>query len=186
MKFHITNHLSKFPHSAVVRKDGRVYLFWMVGNQYKRINGYHGEYPPSYMKRVLSLFPAVQEEKILHLFAGTVKGPGVTFDCNPDLFPDVCGNAEEVDNYFTEDSFELVMADPPYTTKDAEIYGTKMPRSHLVFQRLVKVVQKGGMVVWLSTKPPMYRKEQWRLTGFAAFHCGTNRVLRAVTFLEKL
>jgi hypothetical protein len=182
--FNIINHLRVFPHASIQEKDGKVYGIWLIGNQYKRKSPYHGAYPPTYIERVRSLLP--DNNEILHLFSGSLDVDDVTFDCNPNLNPTVCGSAEEIDDYFVENSFDLVLADPPYTTADARIYGYKMPRSNVVMQKLYKIVAVGGIVVWLSTRIPMYRKEQWEFAGCVGLHTGTNRVFRSVVFLRRL
>lgn len=182
----ISNHIKAFPHVAVTVQDDRLYAFWQIGNYYKRANGYHGEYPPSYMERVMSLFP--HRDSILHLFSGSVKREGeVSFDINPGLDPDIVGSAEELSKYFEEDTFDLILADPPYTTKDAEDhYGYKMPRKNIVMQQIRKVIAPHGVLVWLDIRRPMYRKEEWRWAGTISLDCGTNRLFRGAFLFEPI
>jgi hypothetical protein len=188
VNFDIDNHRKEFPHTAVQIVEGRLYGIWMIGNNYKRPNGYYGEYPPHYVDRVRSLFP--EREHILHLFSGSIQsqdGREHTFDIQETGFhPEVIGRAEEVHKHFMPESFELVMADPPYSPSDAAAYGTKMPNIPAALRSLHDVVKTGGVVVWLSTRPPMYRKDEWNLVGVVGLHCGTNRSFRSIIFLEKI
>lgn len=182
----IENHKKFFPNSFVEQgDDGRVYGTFIIGNYYKRTVPYHGAYPPSYLNRIRTLFP--DNKKILHLFSGMlVKELGeTTFDINPTLGPDVYGNAEELSRYFEPDSYDLIISDPPYDQKNAAVYGTKVPRTHLVMSELSKVVSGRGYVVWLCTRIPMYRKDQWDLAGLIMLYCGTNRLVRAVVILQR-
>src|SRR5207249_2205367 len=93
-------------------------------NMYKRQNGYYGAYPGNYLKRLLSLCP--DRTKTLHLFSGTIAaGPNeVTVDSNPALNPTVVADARHLP--FAADTFSTVIADPPYSAKDALNYGTPM------------------------------------------------------------
>jgi len=49
---------------------GWLYGIWQIGNYYKRKYDYYGSYPPSYLKRIYSLFP--DKTKLLHLFSGAI------------------------------------------------------------------------------------------------------------------
>lgn len=179
----IDNHLRKFPHVFAGEKDGSLYVTWKEGNMYRRINGYHGEYPPSYLRRIKSLFP--YRSSILHVFSGSIQGD-TTFDINPSLNPDIVGSAEELSKYFDEGSFDLVLADPPYTRKDAEVYGYKMPRKNIVMQEIRKIISLDGVLIWMDLRPPMYRKNEWINSGVISYHCGTNRVFRYVGVYEPI
>lgn len=189
MNFDVKNHKKEFPHAAVQIVEGRLYGVWMQGNFYKRKVEFHGAYPPSYIDRVFSLFP--NRKSVLHLFSGSVAADPCrntvveyTLDISSEFNPDVVGKAEEVDHFFPPESFDLGLADPPYTTTDAAIYGHPMPNIPKVTRALRQVMKKGGIVAWISTKPPMYRKVEWDLAGLVMFHVGTNRAVRCVTFLR--
>jgi hypothetical protein len=182
----IENHLKHFPNAAIQIVNERIYGIWMVGNFFKRTKDYHGSYPPSYVKRCKTLFPG--HKNLLHLFSGMVdKEIGEkTFDINPKLSMDY-GNVEELSRYFKPDSFDFVLADPPYNKTNALIYGcAKMPRMHLVMQELHKIVVTGGICIWLCTSPPLYKKTQWSLKGLIGLHTGTNRCFRAVVIMQRL
>lgn len=183
--YSLTSHLEKFPQTCVVEKGSRLYGIWMIGNQYKRTSDYYGSYPPSYLDRVYSLFP--NHRQVLHLFSGKVNSEiGVRFDLREDVGADVVGDAHYISKYFPEDTFDLVIADPPYSKEDAKEYGTSLPVSWKVLREVYPIVQPDGFVVWLSTKPPMYRGDMWKLAGLIGLHVGTNKVFRAVTILQSI
>ena len=179
----IENHLRLFPHASMHEHEGRLWGHWMIGNNYKRKHGYHGEYPPSYIERVKSLFPGGRN--CLHVFSGSVDcEEDATFDINPDSGADWVGNAEEIGDILGLSRIQMIMADPPYTTNDAKIYGYKMPRKNIVMQQLRKIIARDGVLVWLDTRRPMYRKVEWRLSGIIGLDCGTNRIYRGVFIFE--
>lgn len=206
-KIDIKNHLKEFPRSVMVEKDDRIWGWWMIGNYYKRKEGYHGEYPPRYLERVYSLFPGFK--KVLHLFSGSLKlpqdGVEVTFDANPNVGAHVVGNANELSKYFGKGEFDLIVADPPYSKEDAEKYGYK-PNKLKVIRECRKICAKWGHLVWLDTMRPIYSKEDWYLDGMISLDamtpgysgddwylegvipldCGTNRRARFVTILKAI
>ncbi|EMO65322.1 hypothetical protein LEP1GSC132_0265, partial [Leptospira kirschneri str. 200803703] len=107
---------------------GRLYGEWELGQNYKNTSDYHGAYPKQYLKRLLPMFP--DKTKVLHLFSGkTPPGSYLRMDKNPDLKPEIIGDAELLSSYvraFIGHSLDLILADPPYTEEDAEHYGFLM------------------------------------------------------------
>ena len=81
--------------------------------------------------------------------------------------------------------FDLVLADPPYSSKDAEVYGTPMPNRAKVMRALARVTRPGGNLVWLDTRWPMHRKDQWRCWGHVALVRSTNHRVRLVSMFER-
>lgn len=188
MNFNLKKHFEYFPNSALQISNERIYGIWMIGNNYQAKAGYHGEYPPSYVKRVFTLLDLPNGAEVLHLFSGSIKkelDDEYTFDINPQVNPNFCGPAEQIVRIVGNQRFDLILADPPYTPRDAEIYGYRMPNIPVVLSESVKVLKPGGMMVWLSTRPPIYRKEDWALKGLIGLHTGTNRVFRSVVFMER-
>ena len=186
MLFDIDNYhkiFKKYP-KCLMESGGRVYGIWMIGNYYKRKEGYHGEYPPSFLNRIYALFP--KRDNILHMFAGTIQDgvKATTVDVNPDLNPTVVCDVLEMSKYMPNNSFDLVIADPPYTKKDAKIYGVPLINKRLALREARKMCKDGGVLCWLDTQVPIYRKLDWDLLGMVGVFCGTNRVIRSVTFFQ--
>ncbi len=188
--FDIQNYHDVFhyaPISLWLSNDDSVYGCWKIGNYYSRAGNskFHGAYPRTYLERVFALFP--NRNRILHLFSGQLdpESPNeTTFDINPLNFPDVVGESEEVHKHFQK-KFDLVLADPPYTKEDAEIYGYKMPNKPKVMRSLAKIVKPGGVLVWLDIFLPMYRKEEWISIGFITLVISTNHKIRTVCLFQR-
>jgi hypothetical protein len=174
---------SKYP-KCLMESEGRVYGFFFIGNQYKRVAGYYGEYPPSYLKRIRALFPG--RKPVLHLFGGTVAPltDEFTLDVNPNLKPSICGNAQQVGQLFQPKSFELVVADPPYSRADAIKYGYKMPNARLTLRSAREIIKDDGILVWLDVRVPIFRKLDWKLIGTIGLFTGTNRVIRVISLFQ--
>jgi len=180
----VKNYLQKFPnYTAEIGVSNRIYGFWNIGNYYKRKHGYYGEYPPSFLERVFSLFPDC--EKILHLFSGMVDTDiGVTFDINPELKPDVVGDVREILNHFKENQFDLITADPPYEEKDFKRYGCSPFSKKDALKDLHIICKPNGFLVWLDLMIPIFSKKEWHLIGYICLVCGTNRRVRIVSMFQ--
>jgi hypothetical protein len=173
----------KYP-KCLLESAGRVYGIWIIGNLYKRKEGYHGEYPPSYLERVHALFP--RNKKVLHLFSGTIQDreDATTVDLNAGLKPTIVDNVLNISNHLSRGSKNLVIADPPYSKKDATRYGVPLVNKKMVFREARKVVEEGAVMVWLDTQIPIFRKIEWNLLGIIGVSCGTNRVARFASIFQ--
>jgi len=154
-KLSMKNYAEKFPKYPPVIKDpltGWIHGTWMIGNNFRNKRGYYGEYPPSFLDRVKALFP--RAKKVLHLFSGTVDKERwkneVLFDINPDLNPDVIGDAKNLSQYFQENEFDLVIADPPYSEEDAKHYGTPLISRNKVMKELYPLISRLFVLVGSS------------------------------------
>lgn len=158
---------------------------WNMGNDYKG-SGYYGSYPPGYLKRIAVLFP--NPGRVLHLFSGSpLPGRYVRVDRRVDVTlavtPDVQADATALP--FRQATFDLILADPPYSGEDAVRYGTCMVNRRRVFTECVSVLAPGGHLVWLDMVHPMYRNADLRLWGEIGVTRSTNHRYRIVTLFER-
>ena len=170
----------------LVVDKGWLYGVWNIGACYKGI-GYYGNYPYRYMDRISSLFP--DREDVLHLFSGSLPpGPYTRFDIglNDQAQFDVKGDAQELSEYFGEDTFDIIYADPPYSQKDADNYGCKMPNRFKVVKECAKVLRPGGFLVWMDEVLPMYRKAEFKRVGEIGISRSTNHRVRFVFIFERV
>jgi SAM-dependent methyltransferase len=134
---------------------------------------------------VMTLFP--NAGRVLHLFSGTVSSPGsVSVDlvrrgpgC-PSVLADACHLP------FADGTFDLALADPPYSAPDAEKYGTPMVNRRKALREIARVTSEGGHLVWLDTVKPMYRNADWRLFGEVAVLRSTNHRVRCSFMFERV
>ncbi len=194
-----------FPdYPPIIHDKGWLYGVWMIGANYKRTNNRYGAYPPSYLRRVHSMFP--DAGKVLHLFSGGLKlqdainaafsdrdfiahqGHAMELvDCHgPDegCYPTWQSNVLELP-FEWEQRFDLVLADPPYSKEDAAKYGDKTVPSSQVFSQAWHVARPGAFMVWLDQKLPMYQKKLWRLCGTIGLVRSTNHRMRLVSIFER-
>lgn len=157
---------------------------WNIGNNYKG-SGYYGSYPPSYLKRIGSLFP--DQEKILHLFSGSLPpGPYIRFDRRSEMDPDVCGEASDLESFFDESSFDIIYADPPYSEADASEYGTCLISRNKVVKSCFKLLKINGFLCWMDQVLPMYSRTEFKRVGEILITRSTNHRVRAVFIFQKV
>jgi hypothetical protein len=177
----------QYPDSHLyVGKDGkRLYGMWFGGQNYRNKTVYHGAYPPGYLGRVTALFPEC--DPVLHLFSGSLPpGDYIRFDLLEHLDAEMYGDAHKLSDYFDENTFEVIYADPPYTDEDASKYGTPAVNRNVVVKECAKVLKPGGFLVWLDQVLPMYRKDTFSMVGSIGFVRSTNHRFRVITIFQKI
>ncbi|MBF2755320.1 MAG: transposase [Gammaproteobacteria bacterium AqS3] len=176
---------TKFPECLHVGEDGRILGIWVMGNDYRVRSGYYGGYPAGYLKRIKALFP--DKGRVLHLFSGRVDlsvMPGDTVDLDPEAEPTFLDDAQTLKNVPIE-NYDLILADPPYSVEDADHYQPTMVKRNKVMKTLGKRAKIGTHVVWLDQVLPMYRKDEWSITGLIGMVKSTNHRFRVVTIFER-
>ena len=177
--------LTGFPRSLFVAADGRVVGTWIMGNDYRVKSAYYGGYPAGYLRRIRALFP--DKRRVLHLFSGKVELaalPGDTVDINPSLQPTYVDDAQRLERVPLE-SYDLILADPPYSIEDAERYRTTMVKRNVVMRALGRAAP-GAHIVWLDQVLPMYRKDAFAIEAVIGMVKSTNHRFRVITVFRRL
>lgn len=158
---------------------------WYCGTSWQRVKLY-GQYPPGFVKRALALFPDVPEHRILHCPSGTLEGPGVTVDIIKDdvRCPQVQANANDLP--FCDNSFDLVLSDPPYSAADSKKYGCEPFPMAGFMRESARVLAPGGYLGVLHTHYPSYRRKDWKLHGLIAVVTGFRRATRIFALFQNL
>ncbi len=176
-----------FPRSLFLGGDNRIVGTWIMGNNYHATSAVYGSYPHGYLKRIKALFP--DKTAALHLFSGQVDQkvwPGDTLDIRPAVRPTyLCDAQQDLSNVPVE-SYDIVLADPPYSVEDAERYQTTMIKRNKVLRLLADRCTAGTHIVWLDQVLPMYRKSDWAIVGVIGMVKSTNHRFRVVTIFERL
>ena len=91
---------------------------------------------------------------ILHLCCGTrVLANAVNVDIRGDVKPDVLADATRLP--FQDESFDFVIADPPYEGYDSRrLYGTEIPPTYSLLEEMSRVTAKGGQYCLLYVYTP--------------------------------
>lgn len=175
---------NKFPHYPQLYLAGqRIEGLWIMGNQYQT-SGYYGAYPHGYLPRIEAMFQDAKQ--ILHLFSGSLPpGNYVRLDIRPEVSPDVVGDAHLLSKIFKPNSFDLIIADPPYSVEDAEHYGKPMVKRQIVLKECIEVLQSGGWIIWLDQVFPNFSKGKLDLALTIGMIKSTNHRVRAVFGFRK-
>lgn len=175
-----------FPHyPRTVEDKGWVYGVWFCGTAWTKVT-LHGQYPPTFMKRALALFPLVEAYAILHCPSGAVSGPGITVDVHQDAVrkPQVVADAAHLP--FNGGCFSVVLSDPPYTKADASIYGCRPFPMKQFMSEAHRTLKPNGYLGILHLSYPSYSRKQWKLRGLIAVVTGFLRATRMFSIFERL
>ena len=178
---------------------------WLIGACYKNPNRLYGAYPHGYLDRVHAMFPDARH--VLHVFSGGLdvtiaRATWVEFGGLPmheqhsielvDLHgtkqgrhPTWQGDLFEMPEEW-HGRFDLILADPPYSSADAEKYDVPMINRGKVIRHLRRFVSNGGNLVWLDQVWPMHRKAEWKCWGQVGLVRSTNHRVRLVSFFEAM
>lgn len=167
----------KYP--RVVADKGWLIGTWLFGQPRVRTDQtIYGGYPGNFLRRTLSMFE--DAERTLHLFSGNVpESLGFRVDLDPARRPSVVADARRLP--FVIGSFDLVVADPPYSSEDAKNYGFPMVSRRHVMHEIRGVVKAGGHLCWLDATRPMYRSTEWEQVGAIAVIVSTNTRIRMLS-----
>jgi SAM-dependent methyltransferase len=166
-----------------VEDKGWTYGVWYCGTAWQPVK-LHGQYPPTFLKRALSLFPDAKD--VLHVPSGTIEGHGVTVDRVVDEVrrPMIVADAAALP--FRDESFDLVLSDPPYSREDSEKYGCPPWPQKKAMAEARRVLRLGGHLGVLHVYYPSYRRKDWKLVGLIAVVTGFQRATRMFSIFEKL
>ena len=174
----------KYPESKF-NGTTRKYATWFLGQNYRNATSYYGAYPPMYWKRIQAFIRPT--DNVVHLFSGSL-APGNyrRVDMDPAMNPDICCKSEEVDQHIPHNSMDIVFADPPYSKADSDIgYKGNYPNKKKTIESVHKILKPGGLLVWLDTALPMFRKTEYELAGVITILISTNHRVRLVSIFRK-
>jgi SAM-dependent methyltransferase len=171
----------KYP--KTVEDKGWIYGVWYCGTSWDKVK-LHGQYPPTFLKRAIALFPHAKD--IIQCPSGTITGPGVCVDMMSDdvRHPHIIADAASLP--FPDGSFDLYLSDPPYTKKDSTIYGCPAFPMGKFMKEARRVLRVGGHLGVLHTYYPSYRRKEWKLRGLICVVTGFCRATRMFSVFEKL
>ena len=169
------NTFDKFPKTLFL-SNNQILGLWVMGNNYKTKSNLYGAYPHGYLERIHALFP--KTNKTLNLFSGSIDD-GDCVDFKTGI------NAEEMSYILPNNFYDLVLADPPYSVEDCDHYGCCMVKRNVVFKECYKIMEKGGILIWLDQVLPNYKKEQFDVVARIGMVKSTNHRFRVITIFKK-
>jgi hypothetical protein len=189
MQDRIASYETAFPNFPTgvlhISSDGRVSGTFVMGQNFTVKSTYYGGYPHGYLKRMRALFP--DKTRALHLFSGKVDietFPGDTVDINNANAPTYVDDAQTLLTVPLE-SYDIVLADPPYSVEDCDHYQTTMVKRNVVMKALQRL-PVGAHVVWLDQVLPVFRKSHFAIRGVVGMVKSTNHRFRVITIFERV
>lgn len=174
-----------------VTEQGRdvLYAIWVLGQDYRNKTTLYGAYPPDYVNRVNALFP--DKTNVLHCFSGSLPSGDYHRLDLIDRTEDgdgqfTTGSVYDVFSLYGPETFDLIVADPPYSDEDALKYKTEMINRLRAMAALATVVTQGGHLVWLDTVWPIHSKETWVTVGRIPIIRSTNHRVRLCSIFERV
>lgn len=123
-------------------------LVWTLPRPAK--NRYKGAFPLYFEQNLIQLLG--YPERILHPFGGMAE-TGIRVDLNESLEPDIVADAHDLP--FDDETFDLVVLDPPYSDEEAaELYQTPPLRPAVYTREAVRVLREGGWLVIYGDREP--------------------------------
>lgn len=117
-----------------------------------------GGYPKGFIERALKTLGVKDKNKVLHLCSGSTRF-GIRVDIRESMRPSVVADVRATP--FASDSFDWIMADPPYSEEYARnLYGTETayPKPGQILKEATRLLRTGGRVGILHFQVPMSRK----------------------------
>ena len=128
---------------------------------------------------------AVDPSKVLHLCSGSMV-TGVRVDIREERNPDIVADCRNVP--LPDESFDWIMADPPYSEEYAKnLYGTEKdyPKPGQILKEASRLLKPGGLYGFLHFQVPMPRKPM-KIVNVYGVTTGAGYAIRAWTLLRKL
>jgi len=108
-------------------------------------NKYWGGFPLHFESRLLDLLKLTPGHMILQPFGGKAEY-GIRLDMDMGVSPDIIADAHYLP--FRDNTFDLVILDPPYSDKLAkDMYKAEPPKFKLYSKEAVRVLKNGGYLV---------------------------------------
>lgn len=143
-----------------------------------------GGYPRGFLKRAFSILGVTDPTQVLHVCSGSMR-VGVRVDVRPAMSPTVVADARYLP--FRDNSFQWIMADPPYSAEYAEnLYGVgaSYPNPHSLVNECLRVLRFGGRLGFMHHMVPKFHRPGRVLTVYGITQ-GPGYNIRAWTVLTK-
>lgn len=128
---------------------------WCLAPEISAGSNCPGQFPRGFMPRIMRKWGRGRKDRLM-MFSGAFHQPGwMTVDIRPEVKPKIVADCEELP--FPDQSFDLVVMDPPYSEKEAkDLYGLKYVRMGTALNEAARVLRPGGVLVCLHRIVPYY------------------------------
>ena len=143
-----------------------------------------GGYPLRFVEWALDTMACSDPSVVLHLCSGSMV-TGTTVDIRPETNPDIVADCRSVP--LPDESFDFILADPPYSADYAEnLYGTgdHYPTPFQIMREATRLLRPGGQFGLLHTQVPIIRRPM-KVSNVYGITVGCGYNIRAWTLMHK-
>lgn len=143
-----------------------------------------GGYPKRFLEWAFKVMNVNNPQEVLHLCSGSVCS-GVTVDIRSSVKPKIIADVRALP--FRDNSFNFILADPPYGETYAEnLYhtGKYYPKPGEILREASRILKPGGFIGLLHFIVPMPR-HPLKIVGVYGITTGSGYAIRAWTLLRK-
>ena len=144
-----------------------------------------GGYPKGFLRRAFEVLEVTDPSKVLHVCSGSMT-VGIRVDIRPGMNPSVVADGRSLP--FADNTFQWVLADPPYSQEYAEnLYGTGAvyPSPHVLVNECLRVLAPSGRLGFMHHIVPKFTRPG-RLLKVYAITQGVGYNIRAWSVLTKM
>ncbi len=143
-----------------------------------------GGYPLKFVEWALDTMGCSDPAQVLHLCSGSMV-TGTTVDIRPETNPDIVADCRSVP--LPDESFDFILADPPYSADYAQnLYGTgdHYPTPFQIMKEASRLLRPGGQFGLLHTQVPIIRRPM-KVSNVYGVTVGCGYNIRAWTLMHK-
>lgn len=145
--------------------------------------GQKQRYPGRFVANLRRDYPEFLSPETLHMFSGSCDW-GVSTDIRAETGADVVASYDRLP--FGDDTFEHVIADPPYANHWANEWHAELPKPKRILGEAARVVSSGGLIGILHIiVVPAYKEYEVERVGIHPVLCGPNNAVRAFNVFRK-
>ena len=143
-----------------------------------------GGFNKGFLKIAFEDLRVTDPTRVLHLCSGSMK-TGVTVDIRMKVRPQIVADVRRLP--FADESFEWIIADPPYSEEYAKnLYGTQdvYPKPLQIMKEMGRILKPGGRCGLLHSQVPFFRKPL-KMIKVRGISQGLGYALKAWSVFEK-
>ena len=141
-------------------------------------------FPSRFLLNLKRYYP-YEDKKILWMFSGGIEEKGDTTDIRPETGAKIIAPYDNLP--IPENTYDMVIADPPYNQLFAKEWKADFPKPKRVLKEAARITKSGGLILILHCLIiPEYRKEiPVERIALHPVLCGLNNAIRVLNVYKK-
>ena len=148
-------------------------------------------FPTRFLRNLERVYPT-ENKKVLWMFSGSMKGNknNVTTDIREETGADIIAPYDELP--LKDNTFDMVIADPPYNELFAKEWSSKLPKPRRIIKEALRLLKPDGILILLHiVVTPTYQNSLlhqgycFQRVGLHPVLCGLHNAIRVTNVLQK-